>query len=92
VEDSLRALREATGFTALDIATHADCPVEVVLRAEFGLSVPLDRGLRGRLAAAYGVSVDGYLRLALDAAEQAAGTHWMAAEPGHHRSRLHSSP
>ncbi len=73
MEESLRALREATGFTALEVAARAGCPVEIVLRAEFGVSVPLDRGLRGRLAAAYGVSVDAYLRLALDAAEQAAG-------------------
>ena len=72
VEDSLRAQREATGLTALDIAARADCPVEVVLRSEFGISVPVDRGLRGRLAVAYGLSADAYLRLALDAAEAAA--------------------
>lgn len=69
---SLRALREAFGATALDLAREAACPVEVLLRAEFGLSLPsLEQ--RRRLAAAYGLVVEDYVRLALDAAEREAG-------------------
>jgi hypothetical protein len=56
-------------LTALDMAGLAGCPVEVVLRAEFGIFVPQDRHVLGRLASAYGLAGDEYLRLALDAAE-----------------------
>jgi hypothetical protein len=73
VDESLRARREAIGFTALEIAARADCPVEVVLRAEFGIEVPREGGLRGRLAAAYCMSAETYVRLALAAAERAIG-------------------
>ncbi|HEX5136574.1 MAG TPA: helix-turn-helix transcriptional regulator [Planctomycetota bacterium] len=72
MEDSLRARREALGLTALDLAGLAGCTVDVVLRAEFGVHVPHDRFVLARLAAAYGLGGDAYLRLALDAAEAAA--------------------
>jgi hypothetical protein len=68
----LRALREAMGATALDLAGEARCPVEVLLRAEFGLSLPIGDARR-RLAAAYRLAVEDYVRLALEAAERAAG-------------------
>ncbi|HEX5032429.1 MAG TPA: helix-turn-helix transcriptional regulator [Candidatus Eisenbacteria bacterium] len=73
MEVSLRARREAVGLTALDIAGLAGCPVEVVLRAEFGMHVPHDRHVLARLAVAYGLAGDQYLRLVLDAAERLAG-------------------
>jgi hypothetical protein len=69
---SLRALREAIGATALELADKAACPVEILLRAEFGLSLPHGDDRR-RLAAAYRLQVDDYLRLALEEAERAAG-------------------
>lgn len=69
---SLRALREAMGVTALELASEACCPVEVVLRAEFGLSIPKVEHRR-RLAAAYRLRVADYVRLALEEAERAAG-------------------
>jgi len=69
---SLRGLRESMGMNPFDLADEARCPVEVLLRAEFGIALP--RGdLRGRLAAAYRLPVSDYVRLALDAAERAAG-------------------
>jgi transcriptional regulator with XRE-family HTH domain len=67
---TLRGRRKRLGLTALQLADRAACPVEVVLRAEFGMAVPVDRGLRMRLAAAYGLEPMDYLRLALDAAER----------------------
>jgi transcriptional regulator with XRE-family HTH domain len=70
VEVSLRARREAIGVTALEMAGLAGCPVEMVLRAEFGLHVPHDHAMLARLAAAYGLPANEYLRLALDAAER----------------------
>ncbi len=70
MEDSLRARREALGLTALEMAARVGCPVEVVLRAEFGTHVPHERRLLARLAGAYGMAGDAYLRLALDAAER----------------------
>ena len=70
MEDTLRARREAMGLTALDMAALAGCPIDVVLRAEFGTHVPHDRFQLARLAAAYGVAVDTYVRYALDAAER----------------------
>ncbi|MCK6458261.1 MAG: helix-turn-helix domain-containing protein [Planctomycetes bacterium] len=69
---SLRALRESMGATALELADRAGCPVEILLRAEFGLSLPAGAE-RHRLAAAYRVPVEDYVRLALDEAERAAG-------------------
>jgi len=71
LENSLRARREALGLTALDVAGLAGCTVEVVLRAEFGAHVPHDRFVLARLAAAYGLGGETYVRLALDAAEAA---------------------
>jgi hypothetical protein len=72
MELSLRARREAMGLTALDVAGLAGCAVEVVLRAEFGMQVPHERSVIARLAAAYCLAGDAYLRLALDAAERLA--------------------
>lgn len=60
------------GATALDLAEEAGCPVEVLLRAEFGVSVPRAEHRR-RLAAAYRLHLDDYVRLALEEAERAAG-------------------
>jgi transcriptional regulator with XRE-family HTH domain len=73
VADSLRARREALGLTALEVAGMAGCAVEIVLRAEFGVEVPRG-GTLARLAVAYCVAPDSYLRLALDAAERLAGS------------------
>jgi transcriptional regulator with XRE-family HTH domain len=70
VEDSLRARREALGLTATELAARVGCPVETVLRAEFGVQVPHERRLLARLAGAYGLSGEAYARLALDAAER----------------------
>jgi hypothetical protein len=69
---SLCAVREALELTPFEMAAHAGCPVDTVLRAEFGLALPA-REYRLRLAAAYGLRLDQYLRLALDAAERSAG-------------------
>jgi transcriptional regulator with XRE-family HTH domain len=69
---SLRALREALGATALELADEASCPVEILLRAEFGLSLPYGDHRR-RLATAYRLPVEDYVRLALEEAERAAG-------------------
>lgn len=71
---SLRARREVLGLTALDMAGLSGCPVEVILRAEYGIQVPHDRLVLARLASAYGIAGDEYVRLALDAAERLAGT------------------
>lgn len=68
---TLRGRRKRLGLTALELADRAACPVEIVLRAEFGMAVPVDRGVRARLAAAYQLKPVDYLRLALDAAERA---------------------
>jgi len=65
---SLRSLREALGLQAPELADRADCPVEVVLRAEFGICVPTDQSMRVRIAQAYQLSTGEYLRLAFDAA------------------------
>jgi transcriptional regulator with XRE-family HTH domain len=72
LEVSLRARREAVGLTALDMAGLSGCPVEVVLRAEFGIHLPHERFVVARLAAAYGLTGDAYIRLVLDAAERLA--------------------
>jgi transcriptional regulator with XRE-family HTH domain len=69
---SLRARREKLGLTALELAAEAACPVEVLLRAEFGLAVPR-AAERRRLAKAYRLPLDAYLRLVFDEAERAAG-------------------
>ena len=68
---SLRDIREAMGLTATQLADVADCPVEVLLRAEFGVTLPVGEAVRGRLAHAYRLNRREYLRLALDAAEHA---------------------
>ena len=65
----LRRLRESTGLNALEWATRAGCSVGTVVRAEMGLQVPLRAQDRERLAAAYGLAVDAFVRLALDAAD-----------------------
>ena len=67
---TLRGWRKRLGLTALQLADRAACPVEILLRAEFGMAVPVDRGIRARLAAAYELDPMDYLRLALDAAER----------------------
>jgi len=66
----LRRLRESTGMNALEWAARAGCSVGTVVRAEMGLQVPASAEERARLAAAYGLSVDAFLRLALDAADE----------------------
>lgn len=60
------------GVTSLEMAVAAACPVEVLLRAEFGIALPRE-DYRRRLAAAYRLLLDDYVRLALDEAERAAG-------------------
>ena len=60
------------GLTPFDVAGEAACPVEVLLRAEFGIALPRE-DVRRRLATAYRLSHAEYLRLALDEAERAAG-------------------
>ena len=60
------------GATPFDLAAEAGCAVETLLRAEFGISLPREE-LRRRIAAAYRLSVAGYVRLALEEAERAAG-------------------
>jgi transcriptional regulator with XRE-family HTH domain len=69
---SLRHIREAMGLSPFDLAREARCPVEILLRAEFGIAVPHGE-VRRRLASAYRLPPAEYLRLALDAAERAAG-------------------
>jgi transcriptional regulator with XRE-family HTH domain len=69
---SLRIVREAMGLTPLDLAARVGCPVEVVLRAEFGLALPREE-VRARLAAAYRLALEDYVRLALEEAERLAG-------------------
>ena len=65
----LRALREASGLNAIEWATRVGCSVGTVVRAEMGLQVPRRPDVRERLAAAYGISIRQFLRMALDAAE-----------------------
>lgn len=60
------------GASPFDLAAEAACPVEVLLRAEFGIALPR-QDQRRRLAAAYRLPVGDYVRLALDEAERAAG-------------------
>lgn len=60
------------GLTPFDIAAEAACPVEVLLRAEFGMSLPCE-DVRRRLAVAYRLSTAEYVRLALDEADRAVG-------------------
>jgi transcriptional regulator with XRE-family HTH domain len=69
----LRRLREATGLNALQLAARVGCPVGTIVRAEMGLQVPVLPGERARLAAAYGVTVEEFVRLALDAADMLEG-------------------
>jgi len=68
--DSLRIRREKLGLNALQLAELARCPVETVLRAEFGMQVPMEDEVRARLAAAYGMAVKEYVDLAFDEAER----------------------
>ena len=66
--DTLRSLREGLGLNAVELAEIAAVPVEVVLRAEFGESLPPGDDVRSRLAEAYGIEPRAYIDLALDAA------------------------
>jgi transcriptional regulator with XRE-family HTH domain len=68
--ETLRSLREARGLTAVQLAESAGCEVEVVLKGEFGVAVPMGDELRRRLAEAYGLDVKTFIRLALDEAER----------------------
>ena len=65
----LRRLRESTGLNALEWAARAGCSVGAVVRAEMGLQIPAIGPEREKLAAAYGISVEDLVRLALDAAD-----------------------
>jgi len=64
----LRERRESLGLSLLDLARTARCPAEVVLHAEFGMELPRDLRLRGRLAEAYSLSRTRYDRLVVEAA------------------------
>ena len=65
----LRRLRESTGLNALEWAVRAGCSVGTVVRAEMGLQIPARGAERKKLSAAYGASIDDFVRLALDAAD-----------------------
>ena len=65
---ALRERRESLGLTLLDLARTARCSAEVVIHAEFGMELPRDLRLRGRLADAYGLSRSRYDRMIVDAA------------------------
>jgi len=67
--DNLRERREAMGLNALEFADAARCPVEVLVRLEMGEQLPREQ-YRPGLAEAYGLSVEDFLRLALDIAER----------------------
>ena len=67
---NLPFVREQLGLSALELARRADCPVETVVRAEMGLSLPTADPERQRLAKGYGIPLDEFLRLALDAADR----------------------
>ena len=66
----LRERRESLGLTLLDLARTARCSAETVLHAEFGMELPRDLRLRGRLADAYSLSRNRYDRLVVDAARR----------------------
>jgi transcriptional regulator with XRE-family HTH domain len=66
----LRERRESLGLTLLDLARTARCPAETVLHAEFGMELPRDLRLRGRLAEAYSLSRQHYDRMVVDAARR----------------------
>ena len=66
----LRRLRELRGLNALQLAERVGCPVGMVVRAEMGLQLPLLPSDRARLAAAYGLGLRDFIRLALDEAER----------------------
>ncbi|MEM8886305.1 MAG: helix-turn-helix transcriptional regulator [Planctomycetota bacterium] len=66
---SLRWLRECRGLNALELAEETGCAVGTIVRAEMGLQVPIDQVERTRLAAAYGLEPEEFVRLALDAAD-----------------------
>ena len=65
---ALRERRESLGLTLLDLARTARCSAEIVLHAEFGMDLPRDLRLRGRLAEAYSLSRQHYDRMVVDAA------------------------
>ena len=78
---SLRDHRESLGLNALELATRAGCDVSVIVAAELGTCLPLDRGVRCRLARAYELPLSGFLDLALDAAQRWEDAHWSAGPP-----------
>ena len=66
----LRRLRELRGLNAIELAERVGCPVGMVVRAEMGLQLPSSTTDRVRLAAAYGLPLEEFVRLTLDAAER----------------------
>jgi transcriptional regulator with XRE-family HTH domain len=64
----LRDRRESLGLSLLDLARAAHCSAETVVHAEFGMELPRDLRLRGRLAAAYRMSRTQYGQLVVQAA------------------------
>ena len=66
----LRRLRELRGLNALELAERVGCPVGVVVRAEMGLQIPASAADRARLAAAYGLDIPAFVRMALDEADR----------------------
>jgi transcriptional regulator with XRE-family HTH domain len=72
LKETLRSRREGLGLNAVQMADLAGVPVQVVLRAEFGDSLPQGEDVRARLAGAYGLEVRAYVELALEAAERQA--------------------
>jgi hypothetical protein len=70
-------------MNALELAKRAGCEVDVIVAAELGTRLPLDQGIRQRLAEAYGLSLPDFLALALDSAQRWEDTHWkVEARPG----------
>ena len=65
---ALRERRESLGLSLLELARTARCSAEVVVHAEFGMELPRDLRLRGRLAGAYRMSRTRYDRLVVQAA------------------------
>ena len=53
----------------MELADRVGCPVGMVVRAEMGLQLPKSALDRERLAAAYGLRLKEFVRLALDAAD-----------------------
>ena len=67
---ALRERRESLGLTLLDLARSARCPAETVLHAEFGMELPRDLRLRGRLADGYSLTRNRYDQLVVEAARR----------------------